>query len=163
MDDAEIKPTFQGEVQLAGWSETHNGGCKVTFWLADAADLDVFRALTVRKGNTAGQRFACVLVEIGPDELPVQEPPAAPVPEKPQGGALAKLAGMWCTNPDFQVFAREKFRALGGCNSADDARRIMLEVCGIESRAELDHNQTAAEIFHKQIRLPYVRWQQGAR
>ena len=24
-----MTPTFQGEVQLAGWSETHSGGCKV--------------------------------------------------------------------------------------------------------------------------------------
>ncbi|MGA3803711.1 hypothetical protein ACI2VC_06880 [Ralstonia nicotianae] len=25
-----INPTFTGEMQLAGWSETHNGGCRVT-------------------------------------------------------------------------------------------------------------------------------------
>ncbi|CAH0532174.1 hypothetical protein UAM5_00057 [Ralstonia phage UAM5] len=160
MDDAEIKPTFQGEVQLAGWSETHNGGCKVTFWLADAADLDVFRALTVRKGNTAGHRLACVLVEIGEDELPVQEPPEPSAPEKPLGGALAKLAGMLCSNPDFWRFLQWSSFA---CESAEQARSIILDVCEINSRAELDHDEAAARIFHDRIRLPYTRYQQGVR
>lgn len=69
---SDVVATFQGEVQLAGWKETHSSGVTVTFWLPDTADLDAFRALTVRKGNQAGHRFACVLVEIGDDEQPVQ-------------------------------------------------------------------------------------------
>lgn len=160
---SDVTPLFHGEVQLCSWSETHNGGAKVVLWLADAADLDAFRALTVRKGNTAGQRFACVLVEISDDELPVQEPPAAPAapePEKPQGGALAKLAGMWCSSPDFWRFLSSNG---GDCTCAEDAAAIVRDVCKIKSRAELDSNQDAARIFHEQIRVPYMRWQQGAR
>jgi hypothetical protein len=72
-----ITPTFSGEFQLAGWSESHNGGCKVTFWLADPSELDAFRAMTVRKGQQAGHRLAAVLVEIGDDEQPVQPEPQA--------------------------------------------------------------------------------------
>jgi hypothetical protein len=67
-----ITPTFSGEMQLAAWSESHTGGCKVTFWLPTPQDLDAFRALTVRKGNHAGHRFMAVLVEVGDDEQPVQ-------------------------------------------------------------------------------------------
>lgn len=159
--DAEIKTTFQGEVQLAGWSETHNGGCKVTFWLADATDLDVFRALTVRKGNTAGHRLMCVLVEIGDDELPVTEPPAAPAPEKPQGGALAKLSGMLCSNSEFWRFLTERFRV--SITNAEQAAGAVREICKVSSRAELDSNPDAASIFHEAIRQPFVRWQQGVR
>ena len=66
-----MQPTFSGEIQLAGWSESHTGGCKVTFWLQSTEDLDAFRALTVRKGNTAGHRFMAALVEIGDDEQPI--------------------------------------------------------------------------------------------
>ena len=87
MSDKPITPMFHSEVQLAGWSESHNGGCKVTFWLAQPSDLDAFRAMTVRKGNTAGQRLACALVEIGDDEQPVQAPAAM----QQKGGALAQL------------------------------------------------------------------------
>lgn len=92
-----MTPAFSGEIQLAGWSESHTGGCKVTFWLSSPDELAAFRTLTVRKGNTAGQRFMAALVEVGDDELPVQPAPVAdvgmPITE-PKGGALAKLAGL---------------------------------------------------------------------
>ena len=68
---SDIKPTFSGEMQLAGWSQTHTSGNKVTFWLPDDEAMESFKLLTARKGNRAGQRFAAVLVEIGDDELPV--------------------------------------------------------------------------------------------
>lgn len=156
---------FHAEVQLAGWSESHNGGCKVTFWLAQPSDLDAFRAMTVRKGNTAGQRLACALVEIGDDELPVP-------PDKPKGGALARLAGQWCRMPQFVEFVQPIYdKAMGGDGSAwgdvspnrdfggDEAayaRHCILILCGIKSRAELDHDAEAAEKFHRLIRLPFV-------
>ncbi|QMV32387.1 hypothetical protein 8G_00069 [Ralstonia phage Hyacinthe] len=154
-----ITPTFSGEVQLASWSESHNGGCKVTFWLQSPEDLDAFRALTVRKGNTAGHRFMAALVEISDDEQPVQ-----PESEAPKGGQLAKLAGMLCDQPDFWAFLNW-CDANGGqiISSAEDAANFVREVCGVASRAELDHNHYAAERFHMEIRLPYVRWQAGDR
>jgi hypothetical protein len=61
----------QFEAMLAGWSNTHNGGVKVTLWLQDEEDLAYFEAATVRKGRTAGQRYQVVMVEIGDDEQPV--------------------------------------------------------------------------------------------
>ena len=165
MSDKQITPTFHAEVQLAGWSESHNGGCKVTFWLAQPSDLDAFRAMTVRKGNTAGQRLACALVEIGDDERPVP-------PEPRKGGELAKLAGQWCRLPEFVEFIRPIYdRAMGGDGSSygdvsprrdfggDEsayARHCILVLCNIDSRAELDHNAEAAEDFHRLIRLPFA-------
>lgn len=68
---SDIKPLFSGEMQLAGWSQTHTSGNKITFWLADEEGLEPFKLLTARKGNHAGHRFAVVMVEIGDDELPV--------------------------------------------------------------------------------------------
>lgn len=76
----DLNPTFSGEVQLAGWRETHKSGAVVSFFLSDPEDLEKFRGLTVAKGKTAGQRFACVLVEIGDDELPVATC-APPIPD----------------------------------------------------------------------------------
>jgi hypothetical protein len=153
---SEIQATFQGELQLAGWSETHNGGCKVTFWLPDAAELDAFRALTVRKGNTAGHRFMAALVEIGDDEQPVQREPE---PEKAKGGPLAVLAGRLCKAPEFHNFVAETY---GVCwrigHAAEDIAIWMREQCGIASRAELDHNEAAAASFQRVIRGPWIKW-----
>ena len=138
-----MKPTFQGEVQLAGWSETHTGGCKVTFWLADTSDLDVFRTLTVRKGNTAGHRLACVLVEIGDDEQPVE-------PIEMKGGPLAKLAGMWCRDNYFREW-------LWSVTDMEPDEYIK-HICDIDSKRELDHNKISATRFHTLIREPFSAW-----
>lgn len=155
----DIKPMFSGEVQLAAWSESHNGGCKITLWLADSSDLDAFRAMTVRKGNTAGQRLACVMVEIADDETAVQEPAPEPKPEPPKGGALARLAGQWCGSQEFWLFLRANGMK---CESADDAANIIRSTCKITSRAELDNNADAARIFQDRFRLPYMKWMQRA-
>lgn len=138
-----MTPTFQGEVQLAGWSETHTGGCKVTFWLSDTSDLDVFRTLTVRKGNTSGHRLACVLVEIGDDEQPVD-------PAEMKGGPLAKLAGMWCRDRYFIEWLKS-----AGVDYPDE---WIKDVCAIKRKRELDHNPGAAEAFHRLIREPFSAW-----
>lgn len=146
-----VEPAFQGEVMLLGWSETHHGGAKVTFLLQDESDLAAFKAMTVAKGKTAGQRLAIVAVEIGDDEQPVAKT-GNPVLQQDQGlkgGELAKLAGIFCQQPEFWEFADHSR------NAAEAAEWIRF-VCGISSRAELDHNDIAAQFFHEKIRKPYV-------
>lgn len=136
-----VPVAFQGEVMLAGWSQTHNGGAKVTFWLQDDTDLEAFKAMTVAKGKTAGQRLALVAVEIGDDEQPKVQP-------EQKGGELAKLAGMFCQSTAFWEFCR--------ADDADEARDWILGVCGIQSRRDLDHNPKAAQLFHDRVRKPYM-------
>lgn len=155
------KTAFQGELMLAGWSETHTGGAKVTFWLPDAESLDVFRSMTVRKGNTAGQRFMAVLVEIGDDEQPkAPEAPAA------KGGSLAKSAAMLCDTDQFQRFAFEKLddisRPTSGwdatVSASQNAAQFIREFCKVSSRAEIDHSPTARQLFG-QLMADYRAWQ----
>lgn len=101
------KPIFSDEVMLAAWKESHTSGAQITLWLADPAQLDVFRGMTVRKGNTAGQRLMCVLVEIGEDEKPVakrEEPAPAATPAAPERGPGSELGNIlhrvgWFANP----------------------------------------------------------------
>ncbi|RQR87704.1 MULTISPECIES: hypothetical protein [unclassified Burkholderia] len=158
---SEIQATFSGELQLAGWSETHNGGCKVTFWLPEASDLDAFRALTVRKGNTAGHRFMAALVEVGDDEQPVQRDTAATGNNAAKGGALARLAAQLCQDPQFHEFVADTYGVAWRINHAEeDITHWLREQCGIESRAELDSNEEAAEFFHTHIRKPWLAWKQ---
>lgn len=160
-----MTPTFQGELMLAGWGETHNGGAKLTFWLPDASDLAVFRGLTVRKGNTAGQRFMAVLVEVGDDEQPAPATDAAvqaAATEAVKGGQLSKVAAMLCRDPEFRQWFCD--RGLNKCRDdplglRDDHDSVVEALrwhCGIESRAELDHNPEAARIFHEKIRKPWI-------
>ncbi len=153
-----IVPTFSGEMQLAGWAETHTGGCKVTFWLPSSEDLDVFRALTVRKGNLAGQRFMAVLVEIGDDEQPVREDAApALAVGRAKGGALSKLSGIWCGDRHFQAWLTIEFPKFGEIGNASEAADVVRNVCGVDSRADFDNNKLAGQLFQQRIRAPYIR------
>lgn len=153
-----MTPNFQGEVQLAGWSESHSGGCKVVLWLSDASDLDAFRAMTVRKGNQAGQRMMAVFVEIGDDEQPVPPQPAEPQEDR-KGGPLARLAVIWANDIKFRYWASGQYNtSIGDPEVAADFIRTM---CGIASRAELDHNPRARTLFDQHFRIPYNRYLQG--
>lgn len=144
-----MTPVFQDEVQLAGWSETHNGGAKVTFWLSDSSALEAFRRMTVAKGKIAGQRLACVLVEIGDDEQPVESPVEVPVKqpgEKLTG--LALLAVQWCQDSVFINWLQVE--------NEYQAKLAVCEICGITSRKELNTNKGAAILFDQNIRGPFM-------
>lgn len=142
-----MTPAFQGEVQLLNWSETHNGGAKIVLQLADAADLEAFKVMTVRKGKVAGQRLATVMVEIGDDERPIE--PAAPT-QRP--GMLCVMACAFCADRLFQDWS------VGATGNESDAKEFILDTCGIDSRKKLDTDKEAARLFHTLIREPYLEW-----
>jgi hypothetical protein len=133
-----VTPAFQGELMLANWRETHSGGATVTFMLADAADLDLFRHMTVKKSNMAGQRFMAVLVEIGDDEKPVRQ-------------SLSQQAALMCKGMAFQQFAEYR---MGYGSTAPDLREkiatdFLRDFCGINSRAELDTDGHAGMLYQQ--------------
>ena len=66
---------------------------------------------------------------------------------KPKGGPLAKLAGQWCADPFFRHWY--------GAKDADEAAHMMRIECHVDSRAELDHDEFAAQLFHRHIREPF--------
>lgn len=148
-----IPVAFQGEVMLAGWSQTHNGGAKVTFWLQDDTDLEAFKVMTVAKGKTAGQRLALVAVEIGDDEQPIARDAAIPASEKPKAEKLSWLAVQLCRNVDFLEFI---------CAGNERvARDWICQQCGIFSRGDLDRDEIAADRFHQLVRKPFRDWMES--
>jgi len=68
--------------------------------------------------------------------------------EKPKGGELARLAGIFCGQHEFWEFC--------GVDSAEDAAVWVRVTCRVPSRADLDSNSIAAQIFHERIRKPYM-------
>lgn len=77
--------------------------------------------------------------------------------DKPKGGQLAKLAGMWCDEPKFWDW----INTLDGwilIEDENEAKCYVYEKCEIGSRAELDNNPEAAEKFHNLIRIPYSEY-----
>jgi len=92
-----------------------------------------------------------------------QAAPVAPeaVPEAPKGGALAKLAALFCGQEEFWRFLTHTHQF--AVADANEAALAVRQICQVQSRAELDGDPVAAERFHRFIRLPYLRWQQGVR
>lgn len=109
----------------------------LSFWRPDAEDLALLNAGGLICLSVVGRNMPPVSI------LAWNEPPAA----KPKGGDLARLAGIWCNDPAFQAWI--------GATDTQTARRKLCLKCGIESRAELDHNPRAAQYFHAVIREPY--------
>lgn len=64
-----------------------------------------------------------------------------------KGGALCRLAAMWCKDQEFQEWV--------GATTEEGAATIIRESCEIKSRSELDHNQDAADVFNTHFRSPY--------
>ncbi|MDN7965492.1 hypothetical protein QZM92_26285 [Burkholderia multivorans] len=148
---SDIRPTFQGEMQLMNWGESSSNGAWVKFWL-NPDDLQVFRDLKCRSGKIAGQRFAAVLVEVGDDEQPVQQP------ERPKGGPLAILAGRLCQDAEFWRFATTNYGIeFSPGEEADECAEWIRQHCGVASRSEIDHNPNATAAFHE-IRGAWIKW-----
>jgi hypothetical protein len=68
---------------------------------------------------------------------------------------LCIMACTFCRDADFQYWAHTQ---CGECQTADEAKRFVLETCQVKSRNELDTNSEAAQRFHKLIREPFLYW-----
>ena len=143
---------FQGEVQFRRYSDTSAQGQQVVLTLPGRDELEPFI-------GKEGARFMCVMVEIGPDELPVDP---APLVERAKGGPLAQLAGRWCDDPQFREWLDQFHpRDDDEPHTTDTAASWVRSTCGINSRAELDHNPRARTLFDQHFRIPYNRYLQG--
>ena len=86
-------------------------------------------------------------------------PPDSRELEKPKGGEWAKLAGMWCNDPDFWRFLDTQFPHDSYCENATQAAiSVRIYSGNITSRAELDSDPEALAWFNKEIRHPFMAW-----
>lgn len=83
------------------------------------------------------------------------------VDQKPKGGEWAKLAGIWCADPEFWKFCFEEHPSADSVTSPDEAADLVRYLCEIESRADLDHDKEALARFNKYFRHPFMKWMQA--
>lgn len=94
-----------------------------------------------------GARYACALVRIQDDESATAY------------SNRVQKAGMLCRNPRFQEFIAE--RLVGHSVDEDGAAAALCKQCGISSRAELNGNTKAQEMFDA-IVIDYENWSPNA-
>jgi hypothetical protein len=78
--------------------------------------------------------------------------------EKPKGGPLAKLAGMWCKDETFHEYFSQHVDPETHEISDEGAADYIRAICRVDSRAEIDSNGEASVRFHEYIRQPYMDW-----
>lgn len=156
---ATVRPAYQGELMLAGWTDNHTTGAKVTFWLPDQEALEAFRHLTVRKGRTAGQRFMAVLIQIGDDEQPIEPGGDGPPRMAKATNPITVTAVLTCRDAAFQEFASGELGYMP--DTAQEREQMAADFvrgyCRIESRRELETSPTAAQLFSR-LMAEYQDW-----
>lgn len=157
-----MTPVFSGEVQFAGFTDSSRGGPVIKLRLQDRDDLQKFIGLEAR-------RFMGALVLLSDDEQPEAPPPSAakePAPEKPRGGALAKLAGVWCQKPEFVEWLKTVYPAAFWSAEKthkpdpETAAQVIRVMCEVKSRADLDNDEKAAARFDRAFRKPFSKYLQ---
>ncbi|MCG8381826.1 MAG: hypothetical protein MJA28_06360 [Gammaproteobacteria bacterium] len=115
-----------------------------------------------------------VLVTVAPKDIGmpygVIDGDTAPEQSKPddepaKGGALAKLAAQLCANQQFRHFVYQRdctYTLLESWDEAGIADHVRY-MCGVNSRAELDHNPEAAKLFHERFRKPFMDYVNAAK
>ena len=82
------------------------------------------------------------------------------VANRQKGGALARLAGMRANEPAFLEWLSVIDEP---ARSVDDAAAFIRRACGVESRAQLDHDPVAKARFDRHVRGPYAKYRAAAR
>ena len=154
------------EAKKDALAQRQNGDWKVSFTV-QGIDMD-----TRLTQAPMGTRYAMVLVEIGPDELPVQkEAPAKPrqtsPPSSPPGGVKrgkidwrdmqpAAQAALRCDQPAFWAFLREEHN-YSHVIDADSAATAIRHICVVKSRSEFstDHRK---RVLWKQLDDQFSAW-----
>lgn len=128
-----------------------DGTLRISFDFEPMHAQDAFRLFAA-----PGTPAAIAALQVGYAQADAPKPESPPQPEKPKGGPLAKLAGMWAADPEFWAW-------LGTVHTSnhwdgDTAAEYIRGVCGVESRAELDHDEDAATFFHTHVRGPFSKY-----
>lgn len=80
-------------------------------------------------------------------------------PAAGKGAALSRVAAMMCGNAKFQRWVVSRIGAAPqGVSDNQHAAQFVRNACGIDSRAQLDHNARAETLFHEKVRKPFVTW-----
>lgn len=165
------------ECTTAGVKDMADGSLRITLEFEPRHAKDAFSLFGARGTSCAivalteeAAKQSAQAETIGSSTWNINGDPDKYLSEKPKGGQLAKLAGMWCQDENFYNFILPIYdKYLGGdgsgCGDVDwpivateFSRHAILVLCDIESRAELDHNPEAAAKFHKLIREPFSEY-----
>lgn len=118
-----------------------DGTLRISFDIEPSNAQDAFRLFA-----SPGTPAAIAALQVGYEAKGVQK---ADTLENPKGGALSIEAAALCRNPEYQRWC--------GYVSEAHATAAMKDDLGIESRSEIDHDESLKERFIQHYRAPFMR------
>ncbi len=91
--------------------------------------------------------------------------------DHPKGGQQARRAALLCQNARFRLYLDHRRRHAHGLSTAqlpdgthtvEDAADFLRQACGVRSRAEIDHRDTARAMLDRVV-ADYQRWERQQR
>lgn len=152
MNEAEkaVANSLTLELKKDGLVQRQSGDWQLRFTVS-ALDMDQRLAAA-----PMGARFACVLVEIGDDEAPIDHLMEAR--DKWRDLGPAKQAGIRCKDPIFWAFLHEQMH-YPKISDEDFAATLVREYCGVTSRSELAKpGMQAARLLWYQLDGIFQTW-----
>lgn len=151
------------EAWLLGWSMSHNQGAQVAFELSDYDDFQYFRQAPARDDSDTPASYQVVLWELDDQGRVVNQKARAMAEEayeRPKGGRRSIHAARLQNDLDFQVYVAKMMR-IEAPATPDQCADFTRQQAGVESRALLDHNESAWRRFHLNVESPFVRWRES--
>ena len=95
-----------------------------------------------------GTRVSLVVARLAEEDGKAQEQPSEAATERPKGGPLSQEAGRLCRSSAFRAYLSAQHNLNWAGNSDSEmAARVIRELCAVSSRAELDYDEAASNIF----------------
>lgn len=147
---------YQDEVMLKNWADGSKGWT-LHLWVNPEPD-GMHPFMNVDNKST----FALAMVELDDDNTVIDQDKRERVESAPKTArkrTLSNYAATLCREPMFMRYLGNKY---GLCCEPAFANEVatnwMREFLGLKSRAELDTDSMLAELFHRNIRVPYHQW-----
>lgn len=156
---------IQMEAQFCGrgWAET--SGAHIALHIPDIDDQRWFRGLNTRdQGDkeTTGEIWDIILLEIGDDEIIINQTKRDKAYTAPVGGARSKAVAMMLQDIDFIAWLDHKSLYSQGTDlgrTLAQRDELMKFVCCIDSKIEFDNgNEKAWEVWENQFHRPFIQY-----
>lgn len=115
-------------------------------------DLDCSLADIAALGMIPGTPFGIARISGESTVAPVVEEP------KERAGQLCVMACNFCADRDFHQWVGIMNGLPYSDVDSEVAKQYILDICGVDSRKDIDKSAAVAHKFHNAIRAPYLEW-----
>lgn len=168
--ERQIEALFCGR----GWAET--SGAHIALHVPDVDDQRWFRGFNTRdqgEKEDRGAEWGVLLLEVGEDEIIINQKRREKTDPPPVGGARSKAVAMMMQDQEFRVWLdqvsihklsqpeQESFikSATGYYRSLEGIDLLVKSICGFKSKVELDNgNEQAWNLWERQFHRPFIQW-----